>query len=56
MIPVVSTAVPFTLGTILASNIPTSTAEVVTGTTTIGQSAGLSQGNTANLSTEELIK
>ena len=29
---------------------------MITGTTTTGQSAELSQGNTSNLSTEELIK
>ena len=39
------------------SNIPASTAtEVITGTTTTDQSAGLIQGKTCNLSTEELIK
>ena len=39
------------------SNIPASTTtEVIVGTMTIDQLAGLSQGNTSNLSTEELIK
>ena len=37
-------------------NIPSSTAEVITGTTTTGQPTELSQVNTSNLSTEELIK
>lgn len=55
MIPVVSTAVPSTLRKILAPNIPVATAEVVTGTATTG-TTGITQGNSANLSTEELIK
>lgn len=37
-------------------NIPACIAEVTTGTTTTGQPTELSQGNTSNLSTEELIK
>jgi len=52
VIPVVSTAVPSTLGTTLAPNLPTTTIEVATGTTT----TGTTQDSTANLSTEELIK
>ena len=38
------------------ANIPASTTKVITGTTTTGQPTELSQVNTSNLSTEELIK
>lgn len=55
VILVVSTVVPSTLGVALAPNITTVTAEAITGTTTIGV-VGVTQGNMANLSTEELIK
>lgn len=36
VIPIVSIAVPSTLGTVLAPNLPTATTEVITGTTTAG--------------------
>lgn len=52
VIPIVSTAVPSTLGTVLTPNIPTVTTEVVTGTAT----ARTTPGSSANLSTKELIK
>ena len=38
------------------ANIPVSTAGVVTGTTTTGQPAELSQGNTENFNPDELTK
>lgn len=53
MILVVSIAVPSTLGTTLAPNIPVAIAEVVLGTTITGTTE-LAQGSTTNLSTEEL--
>ena len=37
-------------------NVPASVVEVITGTSTTGQPTELSQVNTSNLSTEELIK
>lgn len=53
VIPVISTAVPSTLGTTLAPNSPLVTAEVVTG---IAEIAGTTQESTSILSTEELIE
>lgn len=50
--PIASTTVPSTLGIALAPNIVAATTKVITGTTT----TRTSQGSSANLSTEELIK
>ena len=55
VIPVVSTAVPSTLGAALAQNVLAVTVEAITDTATIG-TTGVAQGSTTNLSTEELIK
>ena len=52
VIPIVSIAVPSTLRTTLAPNIPVAKTEVVTGTAT----ARTGQSSSANLSTKELIK
>ena len=51
VIPMVSTAIPSTLATALAPNVPLVTAEVIIGTSTGTEPAG-----TSGLSTEELIK
>ena len=53
LIPIVSTAVPSTLGAALAPNILAVIVEVVATTT---GTTGVAQGSIANLSTEELIK
>ena len=55
VIPVVSTTVPSTLGAPLAPNIPAVTAEAVTGTVKT-TTTRTTQGSSANLRTEELIK
>jgi len=52
VIPVVSTAVPSTLGTTLAPNVPVITAEAVTATTT----TGTAQVGSTGLSPDELVK
>jgi len=51
VIPVVSTAVPSTLGTTLAPSVPAVTAEAVTATTT----SGTTQAGITGLSPDELV-